>query len=484
MVKDAIEAFLKAAAQPVLIEPGEDPLPIHPDKFVLGRRGEACTLECWDETRNLVRRIRAVGKARRGFLELEIERFGGRTGSLLMIDLAQASNTPATRHGARLKYRERFRMSLRRQCSGWKLVELSTEPDLHHSLSPAYPRALLRRGNQAIAAIGAGEDALDVDGVLSFGLIWLDYLRQRETRLSVGTLAVFVPIGSENTTCHRIRYLNREAARYRVFVHGAGILEEPVEPGDYTNFSTKLDKFCTPTADPELAFWVDRLAAINGVERRARPDGSVSLAVRGLEFARTSGSTLLFGLDEHHAAGARQLPEIEALARGLSRLRSATASDWTNPLYKRHPEAWLESQIRGSVNRLDAGIRDVPLYGQAPQFAAGSRGILDLLGVDYDGRLVVIEVKASEDIHLPLQALDYWMRVKWHLERGDFEGRGYFPGIPLRPDPPRLLLVAPALEFHTANETVLRYFSTDVQVERVGVGIQWRQELRVMFRAP
>ena len=60
---------------------------------------------------------------------------------------------------ARLKYRERFRMSLRRQYSGWKLVELSTEPDLHHSLSPAYPRALLRRGNQAIAAIGAGEDA-------------------------------------------------------------------------------------------------------------------------------------------------------------------------------------------------------------------------------------------------------------------------------------------------------------------------------------
>jgi hypothetical protein len=85
---------------------------------------------------------------------------------------------------------------------------------------------------------------------------------------------------------------------------------------------------------------------------------------------------------------------------------------------------------------------------------------------------------------LPLQALDYWMRVKWHLERGDFEGRGYFPGIPLRSDPPRLLLVAPALEYHPANETVLRYFSSEIPVERIGIGIQWRQELRVMFRAP
>jgi hypothetical protein len=493
VVREAIERFLETARNPALLEPGEDPLEIHADRFVLGTRGGGCvcTLECWDDTRNLVRRIRAVGKVRRGFVELEVEHFGSRTGVLLLIDLAQASNVAVVRRGGRLKYRERFRMSLRRQYSDWKLVELSTEPDLHHSLSPAYPRALLRRGSQAIAAIGVAEDATDFDNVLSFGLIWLDYLRRRETRLSVGMLAVFVPIGGENTTCHRVRFLDRQAAQYQVFVHGAGILEERVDPGDYTNFSTRLDPFCaTPlcaTADPEVAGWVERLAAIDGVERRPRPDGSVSLAVRGLEFVRTSGSTLLFGIDERHVAhlsSARQREEIEELARGIARLRSAAAADRINPLYLRHPEAWLESQVRTSVSRLDAGIRDAPLYSQAPQFAAGSRAILDLLAVDHDGRLVVVEVKASQDIHLPLQALDYWMRVKWHLERGEFEHRGYFPGIPLRPDPPRLLLVAPALDFHPANETVLRYLSPEIQMERIGIGIEWRQELRVMFRAP
>lgn len=485
MVREAIERFLGSAAQPVLMEPGEDPLAISAGRFVLGTRAGACTLECWDETRNLVRRIRSVGKARRGFLELEVERFGGRTGSLLLVDLAEASNTPVARRGGRLKYRERFRMSLRRQFSGWKLAELSTEPDLHHSLSPAYPRALLRRGSQGIAAIGAGEDALDPDGALTFGLIWLDYLRRRETRLSVGTLVVFVPIGAENTTCHRVRYLDKNAAQYRVFVHGAGILEEPLEPGDYTNFATRLGPFCAPAADTELGAWVEHLASLDGVERRDRPDGSISLAVRGLEFARTAGDTLLFGIDgERHAAGARHLPEIEALAHGLARLRCATAADRANPLYLRHPEAWLESQVRASPSRLDASIQDAPLYGQAPQFAAGSRGVLDLLAVDHAGRLVVIEIKASEDIHLPLQALDYWMRVRWHLERGEFAGRGYFPGVELRSDPPRLVLVAPALDFHPANETVLRYFSSGIPVERIGVGIQWRQELQVMFRAP
>jgi hypothetical protein len=66
----------------------------------------------------------------------------------------------------------------------------------------------------------------------------------------------------------------------------------------------------------------------------------------------------------------------------------------------------------------------------------------------------------------------------------EYNGCGYFPGILLRSDPPRLLWVALALGFHPANETVLRYFSSEIPVERIGVGIQWRQELRVMFRAP
>jgi hypothetical protein len=83
---------------------------------------------------------------------------------------------------------------------------------------------------------------------------------------------------------------------------------------------------------------------------------------------------------------------------------------------------------------------------------------------------------------LPLQALDYWMRVKWHLDRQEFSARGYFPGIALRNIPPRLLLVAPSLEYHPSNETILKYFSDDVPVERVGVGLEWRQEVRVMFR--
>ena len=49
-----------------------------------------------------------------------------------------------------------------------------------------------------------------------------------------------------------------------------------------------------------------------------------------------------------------------------------------------------------------------------PRSRWGAAGVLDLLGVTRRGRLVVIELKASEDIQLPIQAVDYWLRVRRH----------------------------------------------------------------------
>ena len=105
------------------MDPGEDPMPIAAESFALKPRGEIVTLECWTQTKNLVRRVRGIQLERRGRLELEVERFGGIAGTLTLIDLADPSNRDADRLGARLKYRERFRRSLRRQFPDWRIVE-------------------------------------------------------------------------------------------------------------------------------------------------------------------------------------------------------------------------------------------------------------------------------------------------------------------------------------------------------------------------
>ena len=108
--------------------------------------------------------------------------------------------------------------------------------------------------------------------------------------------------------------------------------------------------------------------------------------------------------------------------------------------------------------------------------------MLDVLTSTHDRRLAVVELKADEDIHLPLQGLDYWSRVQWHHARGEFQKFGYFPGHELSEEDPLLLLVAPALHVHPATDTVLRYVSPDIDWTLVGIDERWRDRVRVIFR--
>jgi hypothetical protein len=105
----------------------------------------------------------------------------------------------------------------------------------------------------------------------------------------------------------------------------------------------------------------------------------------------------------------------------------------------------------------------------------------------------VLELKADEDLHLPLQALDYWIRVRaLNADRkagfsggamlSGFSRNGYFPGVEVSALAPRLILAAPALRIHPANETVLRYFSPKIEWELLALSEHWRRELKIVFR--
>jgi len=479
-----IARFLKASQQPALLEPGEDHLALQSDNFTVEWRNGGLILQAWDDRRNLARRITGLGEEKPGRLELIVERFGKREGQLYLIDLARGGGLETRRRGSRLVLREQLRRFLSRQFPGWKIAELSTEANLEESLSPVYPRALLRKGGSGWAALAAPPDSGAAAGARTFALLWLNYLRRRERRLTIEGLALFLAQGHQRTTCLRLPFLNPRALRMAAFIYSEQGFEDRLDPGDWGNLDTKLESCRAPFPHraAHVEAWVERLGRSPYVETIERSDGAASLRVCGLEFARATRTELLFGLQNRAAAGEANLAEIQRLAAEIARLRSPDAADHDNPLYRLHPEAWLESQVRAHLEPIDPSLYPAPVYAQAPTLAGGERGVMDLLAVDRDGRLAVLELKASEDIHLPLQALDYWMRVKWHLDRGEFAERGYFPGIALRPDSPRLLLIAPALEFHPTTEVILRYFSSEIDVERIGLGVEWRKKPEVMFR--
>ena len=134
------------------------------------------------------------------------------------------------------------------------------------------------------------------------------------------------------------------------------------------------------------------------------------------------------------------------------------------------------------MTRVDAALDARFVYSQVFAGAAGEHGILDLLAVTRAGRLAIVELKASEHIHLPLQAADYWLRVCRQQQNGEIARYGYFPGVTLQKTPPLVYLVAPALRFHPTTDDLLNYLSPELEIARVGLAESWRRGLRVVMR--
>jgi len=441
-VQAAIEAFLAAAREPTLQEPGELPFPLQSGQYSLEIKAGALVISAWDDTRQLHRRAIAAAEDHPGRLTVTFERFGGKTGTLRLYDASKPSAAPLKKQAERHHFRESLRAMLRKQFPAAHLLDLSADLDLEHSLSANYPRALLRLGTKGIAAIAAAPGPADPAKALTYGLIWLDYLRRREPSLTIDTLALFLPDSALKSTALRLRWLT--GAKFRLFTY-----THEVDPADCGNLHTEL------------------LPAQPYTSSSVHPDADITpkgLRIRGLDLPDTAPN------------------ELPSAIREMTRLRDAASPDKLNPLYTRQPEAWLDSQIRRHIETIDAELLPAPLYGQVIAIAGVDRGIADLVAAGRDGRLSVLEIKAAEDIHLPLQALDYWMRVAAHAAQGDFRPAGYFPNLALQSTPPRLFLVAPALSFHPSTETILRFFSSNIPVERIGLALEWRQMIRVLFR--
>jgi hypothetical protein len=173
---------------------------------------------------------------------------------------------------------------------------------------------------------------------------------------------------------------------------------------------------------------------------------------------------------------------LKQLLNDLETYRHPLATDTRHALYRAQPERWLEASIREDVTRVDARLDARFVYTQVFANAGGEHGILDLLGVTRCGRLAILELKATEHIHLALQAAGYWRHVRHHLERDDLSRYGYFPGVQLQAAPPLVYLVAPALRFHPATDELLRYLAPELEVVRVGLAESWRRGVRVVMR--
>jgi hypothetical protein len=509
----AIESYLADHPAAAILEEGRVVFDMRTARYSVGESHGRCLLQIWSEERNLVRTVIEV-RQRTHSLRIMTRRMGAARPQALELVPSSDRRTPTARDAGRRNYQLMLERVFSRYFVDAKVEGFRSAMDLEHSFGPAYVRGRLLKGTSAdtVIGVGAAESSSTIDGILTLGILWLDYCRQHAAaRRHVGGLKVIVPADNWRTVAERMAWLNHAAADFQLYTLDERSEElEAVDFRDTGNLESRLVHAFSRTAAIERCKpGIDRIMSLvpDGARQRvevlAASPTHVGLLLHGLEFARVHhGSTTRSFARENEitfGAGANETPlteENEDLARELFlRLFQSRHPDGVHvdPLFRLQPERWLESRIRTGISGFLPNLRGDLVYSQVPALCRGDRGMLDLLTLDRNGRLVVMELKADEDLHLPLQALDYWIRVRaLNADRqpgpggsrpvSAFERQGYFEGAEVSPLEPRLPLIAPALRIHPANETVLRFLSPKVGWELLAVGEYWRRELTVVFR--
>ncbi|PYX28168.1 MAG: hypothetical protein DMG80_17190 [Acidobacteria bacterium] len=496
-LRQKLSDFLAGAHAAIVVEDGAVAFDLAESKYSISGEHNKCLLHLWSSERNVVRRV-LDAEVKGTTLRLQVQRMGQNRPTKLDFYRDRDRRSPAARQTARVAYAARAKRALDRHFPGWAVNHFTTNMDLHRSFGPAYLRGLLQMGQRALAVVGvnAQETQSTIDGALTCGLLWLDACRhaQHDRRLVEG-LVMILPKGTLALTQQRMAHLHATAAKWQLYefdeLDDAMSQAEIAESG---NLATRLVHAIDET--PARDRFADSIARI----RRILPQSEVvvlspamiSFRLRGLEFAQArighnprnfqSGQEIAFGLGAEERVldewNESQFVDLLHLAAAIRHKDGPKA----HRLWRMCPERWLELVVFGNVEALDGRLRTECVYSQVPAFSAADRAMIDVLALTRENRLAVVELKADEDIHLPLQGVDYWSRVAWHQDRGEFRKFGYFPGDELSALKPLLLLIAPALHVHPATDTILRYLSPVIEWELLGIDERWRDRMRVVFR--
>ncbi|HEV2705584.1 MAG TPA: hypothetical protein VGV59_06640 [Pyrinomonadaceae bacterium] len=359
-----------------------------------------------------------------------------------------------------------------------------------------YARVLLThaRGRVAVTAPVVELGAQSTDAFLASALIWFARLRESVRRgASARRLWLLAPPRLAAATCERLPLLRAE-------------LRETIAVYEQDEARGSLMLRPTPTLKALLSA-APRFARAAGMEPGALAARIVSLAPDAIDVVRARyGETLRFrglafarvrrvlgrecawlgieGASRRRLLGEEDWPELVRLVAELSVHRRADAPNRRHAMYHAQPEAWLESLLRREITRLDPGLIVAPVHAQfrvARESASGARPV-DLLALRRDGRLVLIELKVSEDAAHALQGADYWRRVETQRLRGRLTEARLFGDAHIAPHPPLLYLVAPLLHFHRSFETLARALSPAIEIYPFDINEDWRAGVRVARR--
>ena len=376
---------------------------------------------------------------------------------------------------------------------GSQVITCAQRSDLANSLSGAFVRAYFRHRGRGFLALACDiyNSSCDPEDGLAQALIWLCRLRRGQLTLGTApTIHILTPINGSAALCHRAMRLNPKKVKVRAW---------EFEPGTSSSWTAKkAPRPSLPMENRDYRWpalgsfrWSPLLLRVlqlapGSIRRYPRFLEYDSLKLEGLEFARVFGpqrERICFGVGSQKKELTDEcFPDLIDLVDEILFYRRPDSPNTHHPYYCAQSERWLESLILDRAPDLFPELAPECIYSQIPVYLGKDPGRVDILGANERGCLIVMELKVDPDPDLPLQALDYWARVLRHNRDGDFERRGYFPGIRLTRSCPKIYLVAPIFSYHDTTEQILRYFDPKIEVWKISVNEDWRCGLKILRR--
>ncbi|HYL98919.1 MAG TPA: hypothetical protein VEZ90_08180, partial [Blastocatellia bacterium] len=309
------------------------------------------------------------------------------------------------------------------RCLESVFIEHSTvaRVDRRH-LSGNYVRLVLKQGmgsaSKRVAAIAASPEETQpvIDAVLGAGIMWLDDVRKRTP--SVEQLIVFAPKGRAGTISTRMMTINQAAVRTALYEFDRK--EETLRPAaafDQGDLADNLKRASRNAVWPDEGTLDLKIRELAGEIVRIAPDfiefrrrgQLIIFSIRGLDFAMVSirERAAYFGTNykRRRLTGANE-SQLNHLICEIIDSRSPRSVDKGSEYYRTYSERWLESILRRNAGVIDPDIDSRHVYSQVPTYRGEQRTFMDLLTVSRGGRLVIMELKVSEDRDFPLQAVD------------------------------------------------------------------------------
>jgi hypothetical protein len=452
-------------------------------------------VSCWTEQGTRLWRVVAFewnGQS----LALEVSRKMGADVSLIeLIPRTSAKAITATIRAARQIRCERLAQLAATAEFGSVVERLSLSRGTKPGQPGRYAHVLLKMRRERIAVVGSvvSSPPAAVDAFLSSSLLWFRRTSDRAKPPYVKQLWLIVSPELLKPLQYRLALLRsglKDIVKVFTVDEDLTLLTEVSTPDKDDLWRKKLARFppvaAATASELSLAIVGEAPEAIDIVHSRH----GETLRYFGLPFARVRSllgrEKVWFGINRanRRLLDDTTLNDWHNLLLDLREHRSATAVDHRHAFYRAAPEAWLESLLRRDITRLDPGLIIAPLHAQFRTARGAKLGIrpIDLLALRQDGRLVVIELKVSEDREHVLQGADYWRRVEAHRRRGHIARARLFGARVIRDEAPLVYLVAPTLRVHPAFQTLAHCISSDIEIYRFDINEDWRTSVRVMRR--